>query len=55
MIDPDSRLGAGRSVQSLARAFGLLDHLVEPGGRAMLTELATVSGLPAPTIQRLRR
>lgn len=49
MPDP----GAGRGVQSLARAVDLLDHLADAGGRASLSQLATVSGLPAPTIHRL--
>ena len=49
MPDP----GAGRGVQSLARAVDLLDHLADAGGRASLSELAAVSGLPAPTIHRL--
>lgn len=44
MPDP----GAGRGVQSLARAVDLLDHLADAGGRASLSQLATVSGLPAP-------
>jgi IclR family transcriptional regulator, acetate operon repressor len=44
---------AGRPVQSLRRAFDLLDDLADAGGRATLTELTVASGLPAATIHRL--
>jgi IclR family acetate operon transcriptional repressor len=44
---------AGRPVQSLQRAFDLLDDLADAGGRATLSELAAASGLPAATIHRL--
>jgi IclR family acetate operon transcriptional repressor len=44
---------AGRPVQSLRRAFDLLDDLADAGGRATLSELAAASGLPAATIHRL--
>jgi IclR family acetate operon transcriptional repressor len=40
-------------VQSLTRAFGLLEHLNDAGGSAGLSELATRSGLPLGTIHRL--
>ncbi|MCW2760696.1 MAG: regulatory protein IclR [Marmoricola sp.] len=40
-------------VQSLSRAFGLLEHLTDAGGSASLSELATISGLPLGTIHRL--
>ncbi|HEY2222380.1 IclR family transcriptional regulator [Actinomycetospora sp.] len=43
----------GRPVQSLQRAFDLLDDLADAGGRATLSELAAASGLPAATIHRL--
>lgn len=43
------------SVQSLDRAFDLLELLADRGGEAGLTELATASGLPLPTIHRLVR
>lgn len=51
------RLGAAASsgVRSLARAFDLLEHLADAGGALTLSELADVSGLPAPTIYRLMR
>ncbi|WP_433264107.1 IclR family transcriptional regulator [Actinosynnema sp. CS-041913] len=42
-------------VQSLRRAFDLLERLADAGGEASLSELAAVSGLPLPTIHRLIR
>ncbi|GAA1204318.1 IclR family transcriptional regulator [Prauserella alba] len=42
-------------VQSLERAFELLERLADAGGEASLSELATSSGLPMPTIHRLVR
>ncbi len=42
-------------VQSLGRAFDLLEHLADAGGAASLSELAATSGLPLPTIHRLMR
>ncbi|TVT54236.1 IclR family transcriptional regulator [Amycolatopsis rhizosphaerae] len=42
-------------VQSLRRAFELLEHLADTGGEASLSELAASSGLPMPTIHRLIR
>ncbi|SCL29184.1 transcriptional regulator, IclR family [Micromonospora pallida] len=42
-------------VQSVARAFGLLEALGERGGQASLTELADSLGLALPTIHRLLR
>ncbi|PXY27104.1 IclR family transcriptional regulator [Prauserella muralis] len=46
---------AGGGVQSLQRAFELLERLADTGGEASLSELATSSGLPMPTIHRLIR
>jgi IclR family acetate operon transcriptional repressor len=43
------------SVQSLRRAFELLERLADTGGEASLSELAATSGLPMPTIHRLIR
>ena len=43
------------SVQSLRRAFELLERLADAGGEASLSELAAGSGLPMPTIHRLIR
>jgi IclR family acetate operon transcriptional repressor len=42
-------------VQSLQRAFDLLEGLADAGGEASLSELASTSGLPMPTIHRLIR
>ncbi|RKT57069.1 IclR family transcriptional regulator [Saccharothrix australiensis] len=42
-------------VQSLRRAFDLLEKLADAGGEAGLSELAAASGLPLPTIHRLIR
>ncbi|MDQ3155706.1 MAG: IclR family transcriptional regulator [Actinomycetota bacterium] len=43
------------SVQSLGRAFGLLETMADHGGIMGLSQLATESGLPLPTIHRLAR
>lgn len=42
-------------VQSLARAFGLLELIADVGGEAGVTELSARSGLPLATIHRLLR
>jgi len=42
-------------VQSVDRVFGLLEHLADGGGSLSLSELATRSHLPMPTIHRLIR
>jgi IclR family acetate operon transcriptional repressor len=42
-------------VQSIERAFELLELLADAGGTLGLSELATASGLPLPTIHRLVR
>ncbi|MDP9432371.1 MAG: IclR family transcriptional regulator [Actinomycetota bacterium] len=50
------RDGAGTSgVQSLERAFELLEHLADSGREMGLSELAGLSGLPLPTVHRLMR
>lgn len=41
------------AVRSVERAFELLEHLADAGGRMALSELTEVSGLPMPTIYRL--
>ncbi|HET6504946.1 MAG TPA: IclR family transcriptional regulator [Amycolatopsis sp.] len=51
----DEKSGRDGSVQSLRRAFELLELLADTGGEASLSELATSSGLPMPTIHRLIR
>ncbi len=42
-------------VQSIERAFGLLEAMADEGGMMGLSQLATASGLPLPTIHRLVR
>ena len=42
-------------VQSVERAFELLEILTDAGGEVMLSELATSTGLPLPTAHRLLR
>ncbi|WP_326595993.1 IclR family transcriptional regulator [Streptomyces sp. NBC_01803] len=46
---------ASGGVQSLERAFGLLEQMADAGGETGLSELAASSGLPLPTIHRLMR
>lgn len=46
--------GAG-GVQSLERAFDLLERMADAGGEVGLSELSASSGLPLPTIHRLMR
>ncbi|WP_253830682.1 IclR family transcriptional regulator [Prauserella aidingensis] len=48
-------VAASGGVQSLDRAFELLERLADAGGEASLSELSTSSGLPMPTIHRLIR
>jgi IclR family acetate operon transcriptional repressor len=50
--DLDAR---GGSVQSLRRAFTLLELIADAGGELTLSELAVASALPQPTIHRLLR
>jgi IclR family transcriptional regulator, acetate operon repressor len=51
--------GTGRTrsggVQSIERAFGLLETMADHGGMMGLSQLAAESGLPLPTIHRLVR
>ena len=42
-------------MQSLERAFGLLELVAAHRGAMSLSELATASGLPPPTLHRLAR
>ncbi|MFB9839780.1 IclR family transcriptional regulator [Actinoallomurus acaciae] len=55
MTGDDTGTRAASGVRSLERAFELLEHLADAGGRLALTELAETSGLPMPTIYRLMR
>jgi IclR family acetate operon transcriptional repressor len=54
-VSEETGTRAGSGVRSIERAFELLEHLADAGGRLALTELAEVSGLPMPTIYRLMR
>ena len=54
MSVPPSPPPAG-GVQSLDRAFALLEAVADAGGSARLTELAAATGFPLPTIHRLVR
>src|SRR2546423_15058567 len=47
--------GAAGGVQSIERAFDLLEMLADADGALGLSELAAVSGLPLPTVHRLMR
>ncbi|HEY9395684.1 MAG TPA: helix-turn-helix domain-containing protein, partial [Nocardioides sp.] len=49
---PKARTGA---VQSIERAFALLETMADAGGTMGLSQLAAASGLPLPTIHRLVR
>src|SRR5690242_14256103 len=50
-----SSMAESGGVQSVERAFGLLEILGERGGEAGISELADASGLALPTIHRLIR
>ncbi|MDQ0993821.1 IclR family transcriptional regulator [Streptomyces sp. V3I7] len=50
-----SAKSAGGGVQSLERAFDLLERMADAGGEVGLSELSASSGLPLPTIHRLMR
>ncbi len=59
---PSARVGAGTNgakgaggVQSLDRAFAILETIADAGGVISLSQLATDTGLPLPTIHRLVR
>ncbi|MFC7329006.1 IclR family transcriptional regulator [Marinactinospora rubrisoli] len=47
--------GRSGGVQSLDRAFALLEIMAEAGGEISLSQLAESSGLPLPTIHRIIR
>ncbi|PZG77147.1 IclR family transcriptional regulator [Streptomyces sp. NTH33] len=46
---------ANGGVQSLERAFDLLERMADAGGEVGLSELSATGGLPLPTIHRLMR
>lgn len=50
-----SASGPSGGVQSLERAFDLLERMADAGGEVGLSELSAGSGLPLPTIHRLMR
>ncbi len=52
--EPKTAASSG-GVQSLERAFDLLERMADAGGEVGLSELSTSSGLPLPTIHRLMR
>src|ERR1700753_3013368 len=51
----ERRPRSGNSVQSIERAFELLEMMADAGGVVGLSQLASRSGLPLPTIHRLMR
>jgi IclR family acetate operon transcriptional repressor len=56
-VEEQSTAGKARSgsVQSIGRAFALLELMADQGGGATLSQLSAGSGLPLPTIHRLVR
>jgi IclR family acetate operon transcriptional repressor len=52
---PDAARRSGGGVQSIERAFTILEALAANGGVMGLSALAAASGLPLPTIHRLAR
>ncbi|HET7306184.1 MAG TPA: IclR family transcriptional regulator [Segeticoccus sp.] len=55
MASPEKPARRAGGVQSVERAFTLLETMAEHGGRMGLSQLAAQSGLPLPTIHRLVR
>lgn len=53
--DATKPASASGGVQSLERAFDLLERMADAGGEVGLSELSASSGLPLPTIHRLMR
>lgn len=53
--DSERRGRTAGGVQSLDRAFGLLEIMADAGGESSLSQLAESSGLPLPTIHRIIR
>ena len=51
---PETKTRTG-SVQSIERAFSLLEMMADAGGTLGLSQLANQTGLPLPTIHRLLR
>jgi IclR family acetate operon transcriptional repressor len=55
MTESSASAGASGGVQSIERAFDLLEMLADADGALGLSELANASGLPLPTVHRLMR
>ncbi len=55
MTAANASSGRSGSVQSIERAFALLEILADHGGMLGLSQLSELSGLPLPTIHRLVR
>ena len=53
--DRPARATRSGGVQSLDRAFELLELMADAGGEVALSQLAAASGLPVPTIHRIVR
>lgn len=53
--ETDKALTRSGGVQSIERAFGLLESMADAGGAVGLSQLAATSDLPLPTIHRLIR
>ncbi|OMI41055.1 IclR family transcriptional regulator [Streptomyces sparsogenes] len=53
--EPKTAAANSGGVQSLERAFDLLERMADAGGEVGLSELSGSSGLPLPTIHRLMR
>ena len=51
----EGRVAAAGGVQSIERAFDILERMADAGGEVTLTELVNRTGLPMPTIHRLIR
>ena len=56
-MEPDMTNGqnAAGGVQSVERAFDILEIMASAGGSIGVSELAELAGLPLPTIHRLIR
>ncbi|MGH8968436.1 MAG: IclR family transcriptional regulator [Actinomycetes bacterium] len=55
MLRPPAKPARAGGVQSLDRAFELLELMAAAGGEVALSQLAAPSGLPVPTIHRIVR
>jgi IclR family acetate operon transcriptional repressor len=51
----EGRATAAGGVQSIERAFDILERMADAGGEVTLTELVNRTGLPMPTIHRVVR